>query len=524
MSNQVLSLSTSMISQNHAIDIEEAIIVEHVKATHDPRGEMDVDASSILNFVDDIFNSGSNTILQEATQDKLMLKEYIQNEMPSHVLQLSLKVVACSCLNNTDSHSIAICLLSALSVYPWHTKVVMMLASFAIIYGKLVLSEQMSCSNRKNLKDTSIKSVLDLVKLMVELKHSSPMIVANYWIARFVVAYTRLCILDPESQIELTDEQSMLSTKIKEIMTSGHSLLEAKRREENYQALLHAFNNSSDVLEVLKLIFDIKNDEDKVILYLHWVFYEFLFYNYTSEREQALWDKESWNLKLVASKISYQLNNRIDNEECIFLCGGNDNKQVQEFTLKIQEVCSKTQMNMKITYIGRSEKVKVEMQRVGCLVFSSSGIKEFWRRIQSMALSRIQYLIAMGLGEGNDEIMQGLKKLLAYEAEGSTVGAWALLSKGNRIIACDIGDKMLGVMNEYEKWKDNAQAKGFEHAFRDCYEMLSYSSHTPYQHPCCSLNYPSNCDKILDTESCPQCNHNMHKLVTFSCCHTFEEY
>nr|GMD59224.1 protein SIEVE ELEMENT OCCLUSION B-like [Ipomoea batatas] len=168
MSNQVLSLSKSMISQNHAIDIEEAIIVEHVKATHDPRGEMDVDASSILNFVDDIFNSGSNM------------------------------VVACSCLNNTDSHSIAICLLSALSMYPWHTKVVMMLASFAIIYGKLVLSEQMSCSKRKNLKDTLIKSALDLVKLMVELKHSSPMIVANYWIARFVVAYTRLCILDPE--------------------------------------------------------------------------------------------------------------------------------------------------------------------------------------------------------------------------------------------------------------------------------------------------------------------------------------
>nr|GLL40488.1 protein SIEVE ELEMENT OCCLUSION B-like [Ipomoea trifida] len=145
MSNQVLSLSTSMISQNHAIDIEEAIIVEHVKATHDPRGEMDVDASSILNFVDDIFNSGSNT-----------------------------------CIHGTLA------------------KVVMMLASFAIIYGKLVLSEQMSCSNRKNLKDTSIKSALDLVKLMVQLKHSSPMIVANYWIARFVVAYTRLCILDPE--------------------------------------------------------------------------------------------------------------------------------------------------------------------------------------------------------------------------------------------------------------------------------------------------------------------------------------
>nr|GMD51014.1 protein SIEVE ELEMENT OCCLUSION B-like [Ipomoea batatas] len=553
-----------MVSQNHAIDIDEAIIVEHVKATNDPIGEMDVDTSSILNFVDDIFNSESDTIPQEAMQDKLMLKEYIQNEIPSHVLQLSLKVV-CSCLNNVDSHSIAICILSALSVYPWHTKVVMMIASFAIIYGKfkvasqsrqqkglaynLALSKQISSSNPINLEDNSIKSALDLVKIMVELEHSSPMIVANYWMARFVVTYTRLCIFGPESHIQLT-EQSKLSIKIKEIMTSSDSLLEAKRAEENYQALLHAFDNSLDILEVLKLIFDIKNDKEEVIRLLrlvvrgrsgvnwkkasrhgsdlfrgegvlllissagHFPFYaydvprgvkmiwvpiteveemgiqyilrytsigagvmvrqkpiaqifrrfledkcfpafqagsdpivisldkrgrlvhynalhmiltwrdqlyqettishdllpslenelrertsgadrviddidtqihdfasevrnninnwvkdmkdkmkssnifihQFRSYNYTSEMEQILWDKESWSLKLVVSNIFKGLDKRIDDEEYIFLCGGNNNKQVQEVILKIQEVCSKLQMNRRILYIGRSEK------------------------------------------------------------------------------------------------------------------------------------------------------------------------
>ncbi|XP_019149979.1 PREDICTED: protein SIEVE ELEMENT OCCLUSION B-like [Ipomoea nil] len=728
MSNQVLSLSTTMVSQNHAIDTEDAIIMEHVKATHDPRGEiMDVDTSSILNFVDDIFNS--DTIPQEATQDKLMLKEYIQNEISSHVLQLSLKV-ACSCLNNVDSHSIAICLLSTLSVYPWHTKAVMMLTSFAIIYGKfkvvsqsrqrrgltynLALSKQMSSSNPKNLEDNSIKSALDLVKLMVELKHSSPMIVANYWIARFVVACTRLCILDPESQIQLA-EQSKLSTKIKEIMASSHSLLEAKRAEENYQALLHAFDNSSDILEVLKLIFDVKNDEDEVILHLNWllkldrgllqkeispcrldlfrgkevlllissgrhfpfyvydaprgvqmiwvpitkvekmglqiihnyvhllgsvmirhkpvaqVFRRFLedkcfpifqvggdpivisldkrgrlvhynalhmiltwryqlyeettmnhdllpslenelrertlgadrvigdidkqihdfasqvrkninnwvndikdkmrssfrSYNYTSEVEQTLSDKESWSLKLVVSDILYrsEIDKWIDDEEYIFLCGGNNNKQVQELILKIQEICSKIQMNWRIVYIGRSGKTFFDedvIRMCDSTVTSEQRIKEFWTRLQSMASSRIQYLLKMGLDEGSDEIMQGVKKLLVYEAEGSTVGVWALLSKEKGIIACDMGDKMLGVMNEYEKWKDNAQINGFDRAFKDCYEMmLSSSSPTSYQHPYCFLNYPSNLEKIPNTQSCPQCNHNMHKLVTFSCCHTF---
>ncbi|XP_019199800.1 PREDICTED: protein SIEVE ELEMENT OCCLUSION B-like [Ipomoea nil] len=695
MTNQVLSVSTTMVSQNHVIDTEEAIIMEHVKATHNPRGEMDVDASSILDFVDDIFNS--DTIPLKATQDKLTLKEYIQNEISSHVLQLSL-MVACSCLNNVDSHSIAICLLTTLSVYPWHTKAVMMLTSFAIIYGKfkvvsqsrqrrelaynLALSKQMSSSNPKYLEDNSIKSALDLVKLMVELKHSSPMIVANYWIARFVVAYTRLCILDPESQIQLS-EQSKLSTKIKEIMASSHSLLEAKRAEDEvildlkwllekldrgllqkeispcrldlfrgkevlllissgrhfpsyvYNAprgvqmiwvritkvekmglqIIHSFGRSvmvrhKPVAQVFRKfledkcfpIFQVGGDPivislDKrgrlvhynalhMILTWRYQLYEettmnhdllpslenelrertlgadrvigdidkqihdfasqvrkninnwvndikdkmrssFRSYNYTSEREQTLSGKESWSLKLVVSDILYRskIDKWIDDEEYIFLCGGNNNKQVQEFILKIQEICSKIQMNWRIVYIGRSEKTLFDedvRRMCDSTVTSEQRIKEFWTRLQSMASSRIQYLHKMGLDEGSDEIMQGVKKLLVYEAEGSTVGVWALLSKGKGIIACDMGDKMLGVMNEYEKWKDNAQINGFDRAFKDCYEMmLSSSSSTSYQHPYCFLNYPSNLEKIPNTQSCPHCNHNMHKLVTFSCCHTF---
>ncbi|XP_019184443.1 PREDICTED: protein SIEVE ELEMENT OCCLUSION B-like [Ipomoea nil] len=241
-------------------------------------------------------------------------------------------------------------------------------------------------------------------------------------------------------------------------------------------------------------------------------------YNYTSEREQALWGKESWNLKLV-SKNYTKLKRWIDDENYIFLCGGNNNKQVQEFTRKLEEVRSKIQVNIKIAYIGRSGKNVNKVRSVCDYAFNSRTDKFFWIRLR-MASSRIQYLSKAGLDEENDEIMQGLKKLLAYEAEGSAVGVWALLSKGNRIIACDMGEKIYGVMNEYEKWEDNTQENGFDKAFKDCYEtMLSSSSLTLTQHPCCSLNYPSNLDEISETVSCPQCNHNMQKFVTFSCCH-----
>nr|GMD59191.1 protein SIEVE ELEMENT OCCLUSION B-like [Ipomoea batatas] len=244
-------------------------------------------------------------------------------------------------------------------------------------------------------------------------------------------------------------------------------------------------------------------------------------YNYTSEREEALWAKESWNLKFVVGNYSKLRRWIIDDKSYIFLCGGNNNKQVREFTLKLEAVCSKIQENIKIAYIGRSEKTAndKEVKRVCDYAFDSSSHKFFWIRLQGMALSRIQYLSKARLDEENDEIMQGLKKLLAYEAEGSTVGVWALLSKADRIIACDIGEKIYAVMNEYEKWKKNAEDNGFDKAFKDCYEMLGSSSPTLTQHLCCSLNYSSNLDEISETVSCPQCNHSMQKFVTFSCCH-----
>nr|GLL44437.1 protein SIEVE ELEMENT OCCLUSION B-like isoform X2 [Ipomoea trifida] len=248
-------------------------------------------------------------------------------------------------------------------------------------------------------------------------------------------------------------------------------------------------------------------------------------YNYTREREQELWIKGSWNLNLVA-RLSHHcsfelwLNDWIDDDEYIFLCGGNNIKRVLEFVLKVQEVRSEFQMNMKIAYVGRRRKMIEELDRAFDYVFNLGDVKFFWARLYSMTSSRIQYLNKVGLDEGSDEILQGLRKLLSYEDECTTIESWALLGKGKRIIACDVGDKMLGALNEYEKWKNNAHANDFEQAFKDCYEMLNTSSSSSsHQHSCCALNYSSNLDQVPEVESCPQCDQNMHKFVTFSCCH-----
>ncbi|XP_019184397.1 PREDICTED: protein SIEVE ELEMENT OCCLUSION B-like [Ipomoea nil] len=225
-----------MTSQKQAIHIDETIIVEQVKATHNLNSGMDVNATFVLNCVEDIFNL--NTVLQEAMQDKLQLQKHIQKKITLHVLQLVFEI-ECRCLNHVDSHSIAIHLLSVLSMYPWHTKVVMMLASFAIICGKSKIALQScyrrgltfnsgilkqslksmhSSDNERLVINDSIKSILDLTKLTIELRDSSSMILTNYWIARSVVAYASHLILGLESQKQLK-ELSNSSTKIKEIMT-----------------------------------------------------------------------------------------------------------------------------------------------------------------------------------------------------------------------------------------------------------------------------------------------------------------
>nr|GMD19475.1 protein SIEVE ELEMENT OCCLUSION B-like [Ipomoea batatas] len=209
----------------------------------------------------------------------------------------------------------------------------------------------------------------------------------------------------------------------------------------------------------------------------------------------------------------------VDENKYIFMMGGNDTKWFKEFKSKV--LCVNPQLAFVLFYIGTNIKVVSTIARdksYGSYYYFPLQAKSLWTRLQSMFLSRIQFLNETHRDEKSDEIMEWLKKLLAFEAKGSTIEGWVLLSKGNKIILCDFEDKMLTVMNEYEKWKDNAIVKGFDQAFKDHHEMLASTS-TSHHHPYCALEYPSNFNKIPENEKCPQCCYNMNKFVTFTCCH-----
>ncbi|XP_019194756.1 PREDICTED: protein SIEVE ELEMENT OCCLUSION B-like [Ipomoea nil] len=675
----------------------------------------------------------------------LMPQKCIQKELSYQVRQLSFEVVFKS-LNNIDYHSITIHLLSMLSTYPWDTKVVMMLAAFSLICGdfinisqhchwnklanKLRLFKQnlIVASSEKIYDDSIVKLIINFVKCVNELNQPpsfsppQPVILATYWITRSILICTQ-CILCVESKNDVMEESTLIA-KSKTILSACYPLLEVKRAEKSYKALLHGFSHSHNNLDVLKLIFNVNDDSEVIFhssgiprhvpfselkdtrvlliivsdtnlseaafLYHHmskfkispWIilipiidypqlwtdarmpsvriitglklldpckritpqFIRFVkercapsfqsggepivisldsrgrlvhinalqmiltwredlafdtltvgsgnniisllqkeltemtlgvgsviddieerkrdlvnrirntiddwrndinmrikdldsSYNYTSKNEEMLWDKETWNLKLLGKvdsgrllllvlgypgsdtyNIDYWIENWTTMKYDIFFCGGNDAKCIQELATKVKEVNFEIQLDIKFAYIGNNKKAKSLVKNMGGYALSSNNAEYlwFWTRLRSAFLSRINYLNKTGHIEDEDKIFLGLQKLLAYEAKNTTFGAWVLLSKGEEVIACDLGDKMMRVMNAYQKWKSNIRSKGFSQAFKDCYEKLASSQD---QHSCCTLEYPLTLDKIPEDVNCPQCSHNMHQFITFTCCH-----
>nr|GMD18103.1 protein SIEVE ELEMENT OCCLUSION B-like [Ipomoea batatas] len=226
-------------------------------------------------------------------------------------------------------------------------------------------------------------------------------------------------------------------------------------------------------------------------------------------------------LKEWCDGIESDIENSVNANEHIFFIGGKDIKWVKTFASNVlTEIHFNPQLTIKMTYVGSNNKVAstIRQDRI-CATFDHivQGFN-FWMNLQSIFLSRIKFLDETYGDEESDEILKGLKFLLAYE---TSVDGWALLCKGNKIIVYDLGDKMLAVMNEFAKWKESAIVKGFDQAFKDHHHEMFGSTCTPQHHPACALEYPSNSDKVPENIKCPQCCHNMQKFVTFKCYHEY---
>nr|GMD26900.1 protein SIEVE ELEMENT OCCLUSION B-like [Ipomoea batatas] len=241
--------------------------------------------------------------------------------------------------------------------------------------------------------------------------------------------------------------------------------------------------------------------------------------------EEDHWKEKTWCTELlIATTFIPPADEWVNADEHIFFIGGNDINWVKTFVFKVlTEIHSIPQRTINIAYVGSNNKVASLIRRdMICETFESIADGScFWINLQGIFLSRIKFLNDACLDEKSDEIVKGLKLLLAYEAEEIGVVGWALLCKGNKIAIYDQGDKMLAVMNEYPKWKESAIVKGFDQAFKDHHNEIFAGSTCTSQHHPCALECPSNSDKVSENMKCPQCCHNMQKFVTFKCYHDY---
>nr|GMD13240.1 protein SIEVE ELEMENT OCCLUSION B-like [Ipomoea batatas] len=219
--------------------------------------------------------------------------------------------------------------------------------------------------------------------------------------------------------------------------------------------------------------------------------------------------------------IEKQIRNPVEENRCIFYIGGHDIQWVKTFESKVKLANQfNPQSKIEMLYVGSNMKVAsmiVEDRMLGGPFTSWL----FWARLRSIFVSRIKFVEESHGDEECDEILRNVKKLLAYEANDLVVNNWAMLCKGNKIVVCDQGDKMLKVMTEYEKWKENTIAQDFDQAFKDYHDeiMLHSTSTSLHHHHRCALKCPCNFESVPEDVKCPKCCHSMQKFVTFKCCH-----
>ncbi|XP_074278784.1 protein SIEVE ELEMENT OCCLUSION B-like [Silene latifolia] len=172
--------------------------------------------------------------------------------------------------------------------------------------------------------------------------------------------------------------------------------------------------------------------------------------NLTSEMEQQLWEKETWNLKLLINDIDPIIQEWIRDERYILMYGGDDIDWIRNFIRQAHSVACNLLVDIEIVYVGNShnknhgsnvQDVIMTEQLSHCLPESSRAY--FWSRINSMIESREK------LGTINDPIDKLLQVILRFNIHGE----WALLAKGSTIIGQGPARIAMTALEEIERWR-----------------------------------------------------------------------
>ncbi|GMH24850.1 hypothetical protein Nepgr_026693 [Nepenthes gracilis] len=240
---------------------------------------------------------------------------------------------------------------------------------------------------------------------------------------------------------------------------------------------------------------------------------------FTSKREEALWLGESWKLELLVDAIDHRISDLIRDGKYILMHGGDDIEWIRKFTGQARIVADSAGIKLEMVYVGKSHAQRNAISKVTAAILSDdlslclkdpTTVWSFWRRIQSMLLSKIQLEQA---DNHSDIITQEIKRLLSYDR---SPGGWALLAEGSTVVLHGHGSTFYTTLLQYEKeWKNEVALLGFARAIQ-AHKRKFDIREAPY---CARFDFPTSVGRIPKGMQCPECNLAMEKQVTFVCCH-----
>ncbi|XP_074315965.1 protein SIEVE ELEMENT OCCLUSION B-like [Silene latifolia] len=170
--------------------------------------------------------------------------------------------------------------------------------------------------------------------------------------------------------------------------------------------------------------------------------------NLTYDMEAQLWEKETWNLKLLVNDIVDPIIQKwIREERYIIVYGGNDVDWIRRFTRQAHSIASNLRARIEIVYVGnrhnkdlgrRVQNVILTEQLSHCLPESSMAY--FWTRFDSMITSKRRF---------SDKDGCLLQEMLRFHHHKE----WVLLARGSTILVNGTGQIALNALEDMEKWR-----------------------------------------------------------------------
>ncbi|KAK4264446.1 hypothetical protein QN277_025623 [Acacia crassicarpa] len=308
---------------------DDTAMMKQIQAAHAPDGR-EVDVRPVIHIVEEILiHSIAGSIEDGDLHGKRLEADMMEkaaafaefdmlDSLAFVVHKISCELI-CKCSGGGDAHATTMVILNILSSYPWHAKVVLTLAAFAVNFGEFWLVSQQSAANTlaksvsllKQLPDLAenltslrpqfdavnklVKATLDVTRCIIEFKElptnyisedTPPMSVASahipiaaYWTIRSIVACStqiasfigvRNEFISPTTE---SWELSSLAYKVSSIYEHLRNQLELCHQYINDKIHIEAFHNLVDLfkmihvdnMKILKALIYAKDDPPPLI-------------------------------------------------------------------------------------------------------------------------------------------------------------------------------------------------------------------------------------------------------------------